>query len=213
MNYRYCSFLTKTTPSTLLLSLILVSIASVFFANNSYATIYRYIDPNGRLVLTDTPKHAGYIPLVKTQRGWVPQYRYSLDPKNRRVFSPYIRKAADRHRLPYHLLHAVITVESAYNAHAVSHAGAQGLMQLMPATAERFGVTDPFNPRQNINGGSRYLSYLIELFNGDFHLALAAYNAGENAVKRYGNRIPPYKETQNYVRKVMKYYKKYRFQG
>ena len=112
----------------------------------------------------------------------------------------------------YHLLHAVITVESAYNAHAVSRAGAQGLMQLMPATAERFGVKDPFNPKQNINGGSRYLSYLMELFNGDFRLALAAYNAGENAVKRHGNRIPPYKETQNYVRKVMKYYKKYRLQ-
>jgi soluble lytic murein transglycosylase-like protein len=191
---------------------LIVSAILIALPLSSQAKVYRYIDPNGRLLLTDKPKHGGYIPLVKTERGWVPQYRYTLDPNNRRELSPYIRKAANRHRLPYHLLHAVITVESAYNAHAVSHAGAQGLMQLMPATAERFGVKDPFNPKQNINGGSRYLSYLMKLFNGDFHLALAAYNAGENAVKRHGNRIPPYKETQNYVRKVMKYYKKYRLQ-
>jgi soluble lytic murein transglycosylase-like protein len=83
-------------------------------------------------------------------------------------------------------------------------------MQLMPATAERFGVKDPFNPKDNIDGGSRYLSYLIKLFKGNYTLALAAYNAGENAVIRYGNRIPPYKETQNYVRKVLKFYKSYR---
>ena len=177
------------------------------------AKIYRYIDPHGRLLLTDKPKPRNYIPLVKTDRGWVPQYRYRLETKNRRRFSPYIRSAAHQHRLPYHLLHAVITVESAYNEDAISHAGAQGLMQLMPATAKRFGVQDPFNPQQNINGGSRYLSYLITLFEGNYHLALAAYNAGENAVKRYGNRIPPYKETQNYVRKVMKYYREYRLQS
>ena len=177
------------------------------------AKIYRYIDPDGRLILTDTPKHSGYIPLVRTQRGWVPQPTYRLDPANRRQYSPYIRKAAERHRLPYHLLHAIIRVESAYNAHAISKAGAQGLMQLMPATAHRFGVRDPFNPVDNINGGSRYLSYLMALFEGDFYLALAAYNAGENAVKRYGNRIPPFKETQDYVRKVMKFYKKFRYEN
>jgi soluble lytic murein transglycosylase-like protein len=188
-----------------LISLLLLPLAS-------QAAIYRYIDPNGRLILTDTPKHGGYIRLIKTSRGWEPQNQYQLDKSNRKRYSTYIRKAADKHSLPYHLLHAVITVESAYNPHAVSRAGAQGLMQLMPATAHRYGVHDPFNPRDNINGGSRYLSHLIELFEGNYHLALAAYNAGENAVKRHGNRIPPYKETQNYVRKVMKYYKKYRFQ-
>jgi soluble lytic murein transglycosylase-like protein len=176
----------------------------------SQAAIYRYIDPQGRLIFTDAPKHKGYIQLVKTDKGWIPINEYKPNPENTKIFSPYIRTAADQNRLPYHLLHAVITVESAYNPHAVSRVGAQGLMQLMPATAERFGVEDPFNPRENINGGSRYLSHLIKLFNGDFYLALAAYNAGENAVKKYGNRIPPYKETQNYVRKVMQYYQKYR---
>lgn len=178
---------------------------------SSQAAIYRYIDPNGRLILTDTPKHGGYIRLVKTDRGWVPQQEYTLDLTNKKAYSAYIRSAAQRHRLPYHLLHAVIRAESAYNPHAVSHAGAQGLMQLMPQTAKRFGVSDPFNPKENINGGSRYLSYLLKLFKGDYHLALAAYNAGENAVMRYGNRIPPFKETQNYVRKVMTFYKHARF--
>jgi len=175
----------------------------------SQATVYRYIDPNGRLILTDTPRHGGYVRLVKTDRGWVPQQRYTLDTANKKALSPHIRRAANRHKLPYPLIHAVIRAESGYNAHAVSHAGAQGLMQLMPATAERFGVKDPFNPKDNINGGSRYLSYLIKLFKGDYQLALAAYNAGENAVIRHGNRIPPYKETQNYVRKVLKFYKSY----
>ncbi len=196
MYYRYRQY----CRYFLLIALILLPIAS-------QAAIYRYINSNGRLVLTDTPKHAGYIRLIKTDRGWVPETRYTFDPANKQAFSPYIRKAAKKHRVPYHLLHAVIRAESAYNSHAVSHAGAQGLMQLMPATAQRFGVKDPFNPSENINGGSRYLSYLIKLFKGDYKLALAAYNAGENAVIRYGNRIPPYKETQNYVRKVLKFYK------
>ncbi|MBX2808651.1 MAG: lytic transglycosylase domain-containing protein [Cellvibrionaceae bacterium] len=176
------------------------------------AKIYRYIDPQGRLLLTDTPRHRGYIPLIKTPEGWVPQSQYRYDSANRQRYSAYIRQAADKHRLPYYLLHAVIMVESAYNARAISRTGAQGLMQLMPATARRFGVDNVFNPEDNINGGSRYLSHLIALFNGDIRLALAAYNAGENAVKKYGNRIPPYKETQRYVHKVMATYQKYRLE-
>ncbi|MGH1441350.1 MAG: transglycosylase SLT domain-containing protein [Cellvibrionaceae bacterium] len=188
--------------------LSLFTLFSIMGSHASEAAIYRYIDPNGRLVLTDTPKHGGYVRLVKTERGWVPQQRYTLDTENKKALSPHIKRAADRHKLPYHLIHAVIRAESGYNSHAVSHAGAQGLMQLMPATAQRFGVKDPFNPRDNINGGSRYLSYLIKLFKGDYKLALAAYNAGENAVIRYGNRIPPYKETQNYVRKVLRFYRR-----
>jgi soluble lytic murein transglycosylase-like protein len=83
-------------------------------------------------------------------------------------------------------------------------------MQLIPATAERFSVTDIFDPKQNIYGGTEYLRYLLDLFNGDTELALAGYNAGENAVKKYDNQIPPYKETQNYVKKVMKFWEYYR---
>lgn len=179
-------------------------------ANQSHATIYRYIDPQGRLILTDKPKHSGYIPLIKTKRGWAPKYDFKPNFANRNKYSPYIRAAANKHSIPYHLVHAVISVESAYNPNAVSSAGAQGLMQLMPATAIRFGVEDPFDPRENINGGIQYLRYLVDLFKGDYKLVLAAYNAGEGAVKRYGNRIPPFRETQDYVRKVLNYYNKYR---
>jgi soluble lytic murein transglycosylase-like protein len=103
---------------------------------------------------------------------------------------------------PY-LLHAVIAVESAYDVRAVSPKGAQGLMQLMPATSQRFGVRDPFDPHENVRGGARYLKTLLALFKGDLQLTLAAYNAGENAVVRYGNRVPPFAETQKYVPKVI----------
>jgi soluble lytic murein transglycosylase-like protein len=103
------------------------------------------------------------------------------------------------------LLHAVVQVESSYNPNAVSPKGAQGLMQLMPATAQQYGVPDPFDPLANLDGGARYLRDLLLQF-GRLHLALAAYNAGAEAVRRYGNTIPPYAETQAYVRRVMERY-------
>ena len=106
------------------------------------------------------------------------------------------------------LLHAVIMTESNYNVRAISPKGARGLMQLMPATAKRFGVKNSDDPKQNIQGGARYLSYLLKLFKNDFMLALAAYNAGENAVIEHGNKIPPYRETVHYVKKVMGIYNK-----
>ena len=108
------------------------------------------------------------------------------------------------------LLHAVISVESGYNPAAVSKRGATGLMQLMPETAKRYGVSNLLDPAQNIEAGARYLTDLMHLFNNDMSLALAAYNAGENAVIRNGNRIPPYAETVAYVPKVVGFYKRYR---
>jgi soluble lytic murein transglycosylase-like protein len=104
------------------------------------------------------------------------------------------------------LLHAVIRTESAYNHEAVSRAGAEGLMQLMPGTAARYGVKDSFNPVENVRGGAAYLRDLLDMFGQDLKLALAGYNAGENAVIRNGNQIPPYAETQNYVRQVLQYF-------
>ena len=193
---------------TTLLFLLLLSSALPLKAD-----IYRYIDKHGRVILTDKPTHDGYKRLVKTWKGWEEARVLSGNVnwrKNQKKFDPTIRSVANLYRLPHTLLHAVITAESYYDPNAVSRAGAVGLMQLMPETARQYGVSNRRDPKQNIQGGSRYLHYLIRLFNNDLRLALAAYNAGETAVKRHGNKIPPYKETQNYVRKVIDYYRQYR---
>ena len=116
-----------------------------------------------------------------------------------------VEHAAHQHRVSARLIHAVIAVESAYRADAVSHRGAVGLMQLMPATAERYGPTDLHDPAQNIHAGVQHLRELLEFFGGDVMLALAAYNAGAGAVMRYGG-IPPYRETTQYVTKVLDRY-------
>ena len=112
-----------------------------------------------------------------------------------------VERIAGEHSLPPQLIHSVIKVESNYNPYAVSVKGAQGLMQLIPDTARRFGVHNAFNPVENIQGGAKYLRYLLDLYDGNYPLALAAYNAGEAAVAKYGG-IPPYAETQNYVIQV-----------
>jgi soluble lytic murein transglycosylase-like protein len=117
------------------------------------------------------------------------------------VYEPLILEAADVHGLPADLIRAVIATESAFDPLAVSSAGAQGLMQLMPALAEELGVTDAFDPRQNIMAGSRYLASLLWAHAGDVALALASYNAGPGAVAAFGG-VPPYTETQTYVRRV-----------
>ncbi|MFT7389289.1 MAG: soluble lytic murein transglycosylase-like protein [Candidatus Endobugula sp.] len=189
---------------------LLLSVLLSSFHHSATATdIYRYIDPKGRLLLTDTPKHKGYIRLEKTDRGW--EIARSVSARsNQRRYANTVTKMAERHNISEHLIHAIISIESAYNPQAISTAGAQGLMQLMPATAKRFGVSDAFDPVDNIRGGTTYFKDLLRMFNGDLQLSLAAYNAGENAVKRYNNRIPPFKETQEYVKKVIKRYDEYR---
>lgn len=126
--------------------------------------------------------------------------------QNRRRFRATLQEIALRHRVDYKLLDAVIIVESAYDPYAVSPKGAMGLMQLMPDTAKRFQVADPFDPAANIDGGARYLRWLMQHFDGNLQLVLAAYNAGENAVARNGNQIPPYEETRAYVQRVLNLY-------
>lgn len=126
--------------------------------------------------------------------------------KNREKFMAEIKRAASLYRVDEALLHAVITVESGYNASVVSKKGAVGLMQLMPDTARRFKVNNLFDPAQNIHAGAQYLSSLLTQFDHNTQLALAAYNAGENNVRKYGGHIPPFPETIAYVPKVMNLY-------
>jgi soluble lytic murein transglycosylase-like protein len=130
--------------------------------------------------------------------------------QKRARYAPHVQAAAQASNVPAALIEAVITAESQFNPLAVSRAGAVGLMQLMPATAARFGVTDRTDPAQNILGGAKYLNFLLQKF-GDDKLAIAAYNAGEGNVKKHGYKIPPFKETQKYVPKVLAYYAQYRF--
>jgi soluble lytic murein transglycosylase-like protein len=193
-------------------ALVLAGFLSWLPASPATADVYKYVDKYGRVYLTDKPDHGGYKLLVKTWKGWAerkgPRLRLNVE-ENRKRYAEHITDAAKRYGLSTSLLHAVITAESWYDPDAVSSAGAVGLMQLMPATAERYGVRDRTDPVSNIDGGSRYLRDLLAMFKNDLKLAVAAYNAGENAVIRNGHQIPPYAETQDYVRKVLDYYRQY----
>ncbi len=189
----------------------LVGVAMVAIPLLAGADIFKYVDNHGRVHLTDRPDHSGYRLLVKTWKGWQEaKVSYGGFSKNRKKYEPTIAQAAKIHQLPPALLHAVITAESAYDPDAVSTAGAVGLMQLMPGTAQRYGVRNRRDPVSNVAGGTRYLRDLLTLFDNNLVLAIAAYNAGENAVINNGRRIPPYKETETYVRRVMKYYNDYK---
>ncbi len=177
------------------------------------ADIYKYVDKYGRVILTDKPRNDNYKLLVKTWKGWEEKkssIAYDKFKINKTRYASTIAYYASRYRLPKSLLDAVITAESAYDPNAISRAGAVGLMQLMPETAKRYGVGNRRNPSDNVNGGTRYLRDLLKMFDNKLELALAAYNAGEGAVKEHGNKVPPYKETQNYVKKVIAYYREYR---
>jgi len=177
--------------------------------------IYKFVDEDGITHLSDRPSSSRYH-LVYQGSGTLQPFSggtYSAIAAIHRRYKDYqatIRDVATRYFLEPELLHAVIQAESAYNPNARSPKGAVGLMQLMPATAERYGVFDRADPESNIEGGSRYLRDLLDMFNGDKNLALAGYNAGENAVKRYGYQIPPYRETQNYVKIVMGLYQQHK---
>lgn len=173
--------------------------------------IYSFVDAHGRIRLSNFPADGRYRLLIpparqpKTGTG-------DVAPRSvhRSRFDDVIREAASRVGIDVALLHAVIKVESGYDARAVSERGAAGLMQLMPATARRYGVADVFDPAENVRGGAEYLASLLKTFDNDLRLALAAYNAGETAVRRHGRRIPPFRETASYVPKVVETYRKYR---
>lgn len=177
-----------------------------------HATLaYQYEAPDGSVVFTDKPLDLPFKLVKRLKLTWgqhkaVPKPRLdaSKATKNRDRYDGLITHAATQHGLLPELLHAVIEAESAYDPNAVSPAGAVGLMQLMPKTAERFGVLHRTDPAESISGGAQYLRFLLDYFDNDLTLAIAGYNAGENAVDRYDRSIPPYPETQQYVVRVLK---------
>lgn len=162
--------------------------------NHATATVYEF-GTNGQVAAYEAVDY-----LSKTRHSTKVSFSYGNHIPEKR-YKKYVAAAAKKYGVDQDLIHAVIYTESAYRSDAVSPKGAEGLMQLMPATAKRFGVTDSFDAEQNINGGTQYLSWLSKEFDGDRTLILAAYNAGENAVNKY-NGVPPYRETENYIAKV-----------
>lgn len=191
---------------------LLLMMVSLPASTESLADVYSFTDADGIQHFTNHPEQAGYTLIVTMLREEGKSNRAQVQPKTGRVaeYAPHIEAAAAELGLESALVHAVITAESGYNPTAVSRTGAQGLMQLMPETAKRYAVKDSFDPVQNIRGGSRYLRDLLQLFDNDISLAVAAYNAGENAVLKYGRQIPPYRETLGYVPKVLRLYDRYR---
>jgi soluble lytic murein transglycosylase-like protein len=163
------------------------------------AQVYAGQSAGGAIVLSDFRSAEAPSVLIDAPR----DDARAIAPAPATDIKAIVHEVAASEQVSPHLLEAVIAVESGYNPRAVSPKGAQGLMQLMPATASRFGVVDPFDPRENVRAGARYLKQLLDLFGGELRLALAAYNAGEQAVIRSGHRIPPYAETQRYVPRVL----------
>ena len=204
----------------------LIALSALVVAGPGQADIYKYVDTEGKIHFTDKPLKGSQYRLewkretkkivresearTAAVRPPPPAARAAAAlPKSlaarRAQFETLINTNAHRYGLPPALVHAVIRAESAYRPDAVSRAGAQGLMQLMPGTAARYGVTDSFDPAQNIRGGTAYLRDLLDMFDWNLDLALAGYNAGEGAVIKHGRQIPPYSETQGYVRKVRQF--------
>lgn len=205
---------------------LMLGIVAMLSAGSVGADVYKYVDSAGNVYFTDTPlkgnryrlewhREARKLVRESEQQAFNGHRRLTLPnagsnkslATRRSGYHALVLTNARRYRLSPGLIHAVIRAESAYNPSAVSRAGAQGLMQLMPGTAARYGVSDSLNPVENVRGGAAYLRDLLDLFDQDLRLALAGYNAGEGAVMKHGRQIPPYAETQDYVRKVIAYYR------
>lgn len=196
----------------------LLLIITMVFLNppGSQADIYTYVDKEGVIHFTNTPTH-GKFKLILKEEIVPPEKKeepMKEDPPRfasvltQEKFDHLIWRAAEKYGVNYALIKAIIKAESNFNPLAISKMGAKGLMQLMPGTAYIFQVKDSFHPEKNIEGGVRYLRYLIDLFPNDLYAVLAAYNAGENAVFRYRG-VPPYQETRRFIQKVLQYFQQY----
>jgi hypothetical protein len=210
-----------TRPTLGVLFPLLSLIALMVLPTWSGAQMFRYVDKDGVLHFTNVPTLPNQVKtptlppyaanLVNSRQSSVrPFYPFrslipSCNPFNQSLYDPHIKFACQRYGLDYNLVKAVIKAESAFDPGALSPKGAMGLMQLMPETSRGLGVVDPFDPTQNIDGGVRYLKLLLNRFDNNILLALAAYNAGPEAVEKHGG-IPPYVETRNYVRRVLDFY-------
>lgn len=194
----------------------LLTICSILICSPpaAHADIYGYTDAAGTLVLSDVKQDSRYALLLQTEIAKNPALAAPLaggriNWANQKRYAVLVAQTALAYQLDEALLHALISTESGYQPGALSKKGAIGLMQVMPGTGKRYGARDLHDPAQNLAAGARYLRDLLRQFNDDLPLALAAYNAGENAVLRYGKRIPPYRETQQYVPRVLALYKKF----
>jgi soluble lytic murein transglycosylase-like protein len=195
----------------------MTAVALCAVAAPAHADIYSFKDERGVVHFTNlTPTDKRFRMIRREANNPAPMPVASGAPvympsqANIQRFASFIEAAAQAHGVESALVHAVISAESGYNPGALSKAGARGLMQLMPATAQRYGVQNIMDPQENISGGVKYLKDLLQMFQGNKELAVAAYNAGENAVIRYGHKVPPYAETVNYVPKVLGFYNKFR---
>lgn len=165
-----------------------------------YADIYKYVDENGVMHFTDSPTKEEFILYIKNEEpNDYGNVKYSPE-----TYNDIILKASKKNGISYSLIKAMIKVESNFNPNAVSRVGAKGLMQIMPENIKALKIKDPFNPYENIMGGTYYFRTLLNRFDGQLILALAAYNAGPTVVAKYNN-IPPYRETRNFVKRVIRY--------
>jgi hypothetical protein len=180
---------------------LLVTAVVAGSAGAAEARIYTWRNAKGVLVMSDSPQVTGVVSIPVRGTSAIRVTRPAkADP--RQGLDAIILREATRHAVKPELVRAIIQVESAFNPRARSGKGAMGLMQLMPATAADLQVTDPYDPDQNIRGGVAYLRQLLDRYDGNEELALAAYNAGPEAVARYGNQVPPFRETRNYLNRV-----------
>lgn len=189
-------------------AILLITICSILLPCSAAADIYSFIDESGVAHFSNAPGNSRYSLLISTRAGRRSTGRRSTAGR----YDDFIYIASKRHRVNPMLIKAVIKVESNFNRLAVSEKGARGLMQLMPEVAREMNVSSPYDPNQNIQAGTRYLRKMLDLFDDDLSLALAAYNAGPARVKAAGG-IPKFKETRNFVKKVRSHYMQYRAAG